>query len=109
MPQQLPLLTAGTELECDVEELRRLLLSAGRWLSRREICRLTAWDSRRVRAAAEAAGTDVVRGPRGFAAWEVAARDLSEIEHCARIFISQGQRMIEMGLAYQRRLHHQVG
>lgn len=91
--------------EAHVEELLRLLRTNG-WLTRRQIKALVGWAERTTRAVAEAAGAEVVRGPRGFNVIEKCSLD--EIEHCAGIAESQGKKMVAYALALRKRGHERL-
>ena len=100
-PMQLEMFAQGVT-QAHVDELLRLLRVNG-WLTRRQLGPLTGWAERSIRSVAEQAGTEVVRGPRGFNVVERCSLD--EIEHCAAIAESQGKKMVEYALALRRRAH----
>jgi hypothetical protein len=77
------------------------------WAKRRELVRVFGVSERTIRALAEAAGAEVIRGPKGFAHIENVPAD--EARHCAEIALSQGKKMIRWGLAVKRRLHGRIG
>lgn len=76
-------------------------------LTRRQMSAMTGWSERDIRALAEAAGDQVVRGQAGFTLTETA--DLVEIQHAAEAAISQGKKMIRYGVALRRRAHRRIG
>ena len=82
-------------------------LAVSGWQTRRQLTQALAVSARRVRALAEAAGVEVVRGPKGFACFENV--DADEARHCAEIAISQGKKMIRWGVAVKRRVHQRIG
>lgn len=96
---------AEGEAEAHVEELLQLLHTYG-WLTRRALKQIEGWSERTTRAIAEAAGDRVVRGPRGFNAFEKCSLD--EIEHCAAIAEGQGNKMINYALALRKRAHRRL-
>lgn len=102
---ELPLFKAD-RADPNVERLLRLLAAYGH-LTRAQIGRITGWKDRDIRALAEAAGAEVVRGQNGFCL--TSGADLDEILEAARIAISQGKKMIRYGLALKRRVHAKVG
>lgn len=82
-------------------------LSWNGWRTRRHLTRHFGIRERQVRLLAERAGTEVVRGPKGFA--HIEHVDADEARHCAEIAISQGKKMIRWGLGIKRRLHQRIG
>jgi hypothetical protein len=92
--------------QAHVEELLQLLRSYG-WVTRRTLKQLKGWSPRTTRAIAEAAGDEVIRGPRGFNAFEKCSLD--EIEHCAAIAEAQGNKMLAYAVALRKRAHQKLG
>lgn len=92
--------------QAHVDELLRTLRLYG-WMTRQQLRQLKGWSPRFVRAIAEAAGNQVVRGPRGFNAIEKCSLD--EIEHCAAIAEGQGTKMIAYSVALRSWAHRRVG
>lgn len=101
---ELPLFDADRD-DPNVERLVRLLRAHGH-LTRTQIRQITGWSERDIRALAEAAGDEIVRGQNGFCLTELAGLD--EATEAARIAISQGKKMIRYGLALKRRIHARV-
>jgi len=101
---ELPLFRASRE-DPSVQRLVALLHQYDH-LTRRQLCQLTGWTERDVRALAEAAGDDVVRGQAGFSMFYKSTAD--EILVAAEIAISQGKKMIRYGVALKRRLHTRI-
>lgn len=91
--------------EADINELVLILQKYG-WLTRKALTTQLGWTERRIRSVAEAAGADIVRGPRGFNVF--ASCSLDEIQHCAAIAESQGKKMIDYALALRRRAHERI-
>lgn len=91
--------------EAHVEELVSLLHAHG-WLTRRDLKERRGWSPRFVRSIAEAAGDRVVRGPRGYNAFENCSLD--EIEHCAAIAEGQGTKMIGYAVSLRTRAHRRL-
>ena len=102
---ELPLFKADAD-DANVERFLGLLRHYGR-LTRRQFVSITGWTERDLRALAEAAGAQVVRGQEGFCLFERA--DAEQVLRAAEAAISQGKRMIRYGLALKRRLHGRVG
>jgi hypothetical protein len=102
---ELPLFRA-VRSDPNVERFLRLLGVYGH-LTRRQFAQITGWTEREVRALAEAAGDEVVRGQQGFCLFDNAPVD--EALHAAEDAISQGKKMIRYGLAIKRRLHGRIG
>ena len=85
--------------------LRRLLTSND-WMTRAQLGFALGWSARRVRAAAEELGPDVVRGQHGFKLTEKIQRaELPDLVQASDAALSQGKRMIRYGLALRRRGH----
>ena len=61
----------------------------------------------RLSAQAEAAGSEVIRGQKGFSLF--AKTGATEILDAAEDAISQGKKMIRYGVTLKTKLHHQVG
>lgn len=91
--------------EADIASLMQLLRTYG-WLTRKALTTQLGWAERRIRAVAEAAGADVVRGPRGFNLFDNCSLD--EINHCAAIAEGQGKKMVEYAVALRRRAHARI-
>ena len=104
MSSQLQLFHGGIT-EAHVGELLALLRANG-WLTRRQLRSLTGWAERTIRAVAEAAGAQVVRGPRGFNLGEQCSLD--ELKHCGEIAIAQGTKMIHYGHELLKLAHRRV-
>jgi hypothetical protein len=49
----------------DVSKLLSVLMTLG-WMTRKQLASHLSWSERSIRAVAEAAGDDIVRGPKGF-------------------------------------------
>lgn len=81
--------------------LKRVLAERG-WVTRKELVAALEWSERTIRNVAEAAGADIVRGPRGFCLFELATE--AEVEHAANISKSQGEKMTAYGSALLKRL-----
>jgi hypothetical protein len=90
----------------DVRDLVEMLRRRG-WMTRAQIEEETGWSDRTIRGLAEASGDQVVRGPRGFNAFENC--DDGEIIKAATISENQAKRMLDYGLKLKRRLHARVG
>lgn len=103
--QDMPLFLAQPA-DPNVDRFLGLLRHYGR-LTRRQVAAITGWNERDIRALAEAAGDQVVRGQHGFTLAESA--DLEEIKHAADAAISQGKKMIHYGVALRRRAHGRIG
>ena len=94
----------------DVAWLKAYLLAHG-WQTRRSLCvalQLPATDGnlRRIRALAEAAGADVVRGQQGFA--HVDRVTIQDLTDAAAQSISHGKCMLKYGIALRRKAHAKV-
>lgn len=92
--------------QADVDGFTNLLKERG-WSTRKELMDILQKSERDVRALAEAAGTDVVRGPKGFNHFDNA--HLDEIDHAARIFESQGNKMLSYAVKLRARAHARLG
>jgi hypothetical protein len=90
----------------DVEKLLGVLTIHG-WTTRKQLAAILSWNPRTIRAVAELAGPDVVRGPKGFNTFQKASTD--EIKECAEIAMSQGRKMMRYGLRLKKRLHARIG
>jgi len=101
----LPLFQAKPE-DPSVERFLFLLAHHGQ-LTRKDFKALEGWNDRTVRDLAEAAGGQVVRGPKGFSLEELTTVD--EMKHAAEIAISQGKKMISYGVALRIRAHKRIG
>ena len=106
--QDLPLFTA-LATDPNVDTLKHLLRAHGH-LSRAQLTQMTGWTERDVRALAEAAGSDIVRGQHGFALFDPLfdAGGADEINRAAEASISQGKKQIRYGMALKRRLHQRI-
>jgi hypothetical protein len=102
---ELPLFKAQKE-DPNVGRFLALLRAYGH-LTRKQIGAITGWTERDVRALAEAAGLEVVRGQKGFCLFDGAAAD--EILDAAEDSVSQGKKMIRYGLGLKRMLHRRIG
>ena len=102
--QDLPLFRVSPEAP-NVGRLKALL---GQYdhLTRAELHKLTSWSERDIRALAEAAGPDVVRGQAGFSLFDSSSAD--EVLSAAETAISQGKKMIGSGVGLKRRLHARI-
>src|SRR5437870_2974869 len=87
------------EADLRVAQLLNLLRLNG-WQTRKDIAAYFLWDERTVRAVAEAAGTKVVRGQKGFN--HIDRTTPEELNACAGPFMSQGKHMFKIGLAWKR-------
>lgn len=107
--EQLDFLNRQHPAELDAAALRHLL-AAGDWITRDDAARALAWDTRRVRAAAEMLGADIVRGQRGFKLTQHLTRDdLAAAQQAADAAISQAKKQEAYGIALLRKLHALVG
>lgn len=102
MNSQLELVLQNLTQE-DVDGFVQLLKTNGAWLTRKQLVQLTGKSERDIRALAEAAGPEVVRGPKGFSHFDNA--QLDEIDHAARIAESQGNKMLNYALKLRARAH----
>jgi hypothetical protein len=85
----------------DVRTFVNILRQRG-WQTRKQLCAITNWSERTVRALAESAGSDVVRGPKGFNYFDRA--ETLEIQEAARIAERQGNKMLAYASALRTRL-----
>jgi hypothetical protein len=107
LDEQLPLsFVRDAKPEADLARLIAVLREHG-WLTRDALGRLTGWPERYLRALAEAAPDQIVRGQKGFNLIELA--DETEILRAAEAQISQGKKMIRCGCRWKRLLHARVG
>lgn len=90
-----------------VARLVSFLKRSGDWMTRAELTVYLEWSERAIRLAAEAAGDRIVRGPRGFNHIDNVTPD--DLQVCAERFVSQGKKMIRVGLAWKRRAHQKIG
>ena len=104
-PTQLELVPEE-RIEEEVGQLRRVLHASG-WLTRKQIRVLLGWDERHIRAVAEAAGDDIVRGPMGFCLFADASSD--DIQAAAAICETQSTKMASYALALRVKLHGRIG
>lgn len=102
---ELPLFQASAEDE-KVKEFLYLLGHYGR-LTRKQISEIKGWSEREIRALAEAAGAEVIRGQKGFILTRDA--DLEEASNTANAFLAQSEKMRLYGLALKKRIHGRVG
>jgi hypothetical protein len=105
MTEQLELLT-GEPTSDDVQKLISVLTVHG-WTTRKQLASILSWNPRTIRAVAELAGPDIVRGPKGFNTFQKASTD--EIKECAEIAMSQGRKMMRYALRLKKRLHARIG
>lgn len=83
------------------------LRACGGWLTRKQLGERLGWDERTVRAVAEAAGPEIVRGQLGFCFFENAT--IEQINHSANQALSQAGKMTAYGLGLMQRVHKRVG
>ena len=102
---ELPLFRATRE-DPNVDRFLRLLENYDH-LTRKQFHQIAGWSEREVRAMAEAAGSEVIRGQKGFSLF--AKTGATEILDAAEDAISQGKKMIRYGVTLKTKLHHQVG
>lgn len=98
-------LTLENLTQADVDALVQLLKRCG-WLTRKDLVHLTGKSERALRLLCEAAGADIVRGPKGFNHFDNAALD--EIDHAARISESQGNKMLSYAVKLRARAHARI-
>lgn len=108
--QDFPLFLIRKE-DANVAWLIRTLQQHG-WMTRKDLLRHINWPAtdrnlRWVRALAEAAGAEVVKGQSGFN--HVSNCTPEEISHAANQQIAQGKLMIKYGIALKRRAHQEIG
>ena len=109
MIEQLDFLNPDRPIEQDAAALRHLL-AAHDWLTRDQAARALTWDTRRLRAAAEHLGADIVRGQRGFKLTANLTRDdLAAAKQAADAALSQAKKQQAYGLALLHKLHAQLG
>lgn len=103
MPEQLEMFRAevGSLTPEDVQSLIDILKRRG-WQTREQLRQATDWSARQIRKLAEMAGSDIVRGPKGFNYFDRA--ETPEIEHAAAIAESQGEKMLAYAKALRARL-----
>ncbi len=94
----------------NVEWLKNTLKEKG-WMTRKQILDFvgfhrTEHNLRWVRALAEAAGADVVKGQKGFN--HISNCTPEEINHSANQSIDQGKHMIRYGIKLRRRAHELI-
>lgn len=79
------------------------------WRTRAQICGDLHCNERAVREAAEALGSEIVRGQEGFKLTQNLSReDLGAAKQASDAFLSQGKRMIRYALALKRKLHQRI-
>ena len=85
----------------------RCLLSGGHWLSRSLIAQTLQWHPRRVPAAAEMLGAEIVRSrTHGFKLTALLTAEEIEIGiHAANEMLSQGKKNVVSALALKKRIH----
>jgi uncharacterized damage-inducible protein DinB len=88
--------------QADLDDFVQLLKARG-WSTRRELVHITGKSERDIRALAEAAGPEIVRGPKGFNHFESATLD--EIHQAADIAAAQGKKMLRYSIRLKRRAH----
>lgn len=109
MIEQLDFLNHERPLEQDAGALRHLLAQHD-WLTRDQSAAALTWDTRRVRAAAEHLGAEIVRGQRGYKLTRNLTRDdLTAVQQAAAAAISQAKKQEAYGLALRHILHALVG
>ena len=88
----------------------RNLLSEGHWLSRDLIAKALGWYPRRVPAAAEMLGAEIVRSrTHGFKlVAKLTPDDFPVATHAANEFISQAKKNEAYGLALKLRMHQLI-
>lgn len=99
--------------QADVDEFVQLLKSrsqggpdASPWLTRKELVQLLGKSERDIRALAEAAGPEIVRGQKGFAHFDNAPLDL--IKEAADQAQAQGKKMLRYSIRLRRRAHARI-
>lgn len=107
--EQLDFLNAARPIEQDAGALRHLLAQHD-WLTREQAAAALSWEVRRVRAAAEHLGADIVRGQQGYKLTRNLTRDdLAAVQQAADAAISQAKKQEAYGLALLHRIHALVG
>lgn len=109
MIEQLDFLNHERPIEQDAGALRHLLARHD-WLTRAELSAALTWEDRRVRAAAEHLGAEIVRGQKGFKLTRNLTRDdLPAARQAADAAISQAKKQEAYGLALLHKLHALLG
>jgi hypothetical protein len=86
-------------------DFRSHLISAGRWLTRADLCAATGWSDRKVRAIAESLGSEVVRCQHGFKLLEQITKEEEPIvREAIATFRSQAAKMED----YSKSLAHRL-
>lgn len=92
----------------DPAELRRALHGRG-WQTREQLCSALMWSERRVRSAAEALGSEVVKCQRGFCLTDELPRaDLGSAQQAIDAAFSQARKMCRYANALRKRIHARV-
>jgi hypothetical protein len=96
----------------DVErsDFRAALISAGTWQTRAQLCASLGWPDRKVRAAAESLGAEVVRCQRGFKLLDqISKEEESLVREAIAVFHSQAQKMEDYSKSLTYRLATRIG
>jgi hypothetical protein len=94
----------------DSELLKRFLAFHKTWCTRVDVAKCLGWSERRIREAAEALGSEIVRCQAGFKLTRDLNRDdLPLAQQCADASISQAKKMIRYAIALRKRLHSMIG
>ena len=102
---QLDLWTGGVT-ESDISELVSLLRTQG-WMHRRQLCPVLGWSERKIRAVAESAPSQIIRGQRGYSV--IDRVDTETLVRCADALKSQGTKMLRVSVAWRRLAHARIG
>jgi hypothetical protein len=91
--------------EAERADFRAQLISAGTWQTRADLCAALGWPDRKVRAAAESLGAEVVRCQRGFKLLEqIVPEEVPLVKEAIATFHSQAEKMEDYSKSLRYRL-----
>ena len=105
-----PTLSDSKVSEAERADFRAALISAGHWQTRAQLCAALGWPDRKVRAAAESVGAEVVRCQHGFKLLvQITPDEEPLVREAIAVFHSQAQKMEDYSKSLAYRLQTRIG